>query len=309
MSSPLSAFASLGQPASNSEISVQINGVDLSTLIDVSLIDINYRESFSDRVDADFLEISISDPEGKLRTQFPLVPGMPVTASITINNWSTPASGSLTKQLSGFYVKSVKMEADKGSGTRLNIRCSTIDPTNSFRLTRKSAGYPAPGAAPTSLKALAQLVANENGWSLNFNATDFNITRVDQHDFSDATLLHRICGEKYYTYKVVGNTLFISDMASVESQPAIGTFVCPSTTEVGGFNGSGLVRWELRAESEDCMYAVSRSAMFDQTTGQTVIGTSTDPNVQKGPTLINHQHPHSPETFQQDGIEQENSGD
>jgi hypothetical protein len=57
------------------------------------------------------------------------------------------------------------------------------------------------------------------------------------------------------------------------------------------------------------MYQTSRSAMFDTISGQTVIGTSVDPNVPKGPTLLNHQHPHSPETFQQDGIEQENSGD
>ncbi len=282
-------------------INVTINGVNISDSIEPSLLEIRYKETWGDTLIADTLDISIADPEGLFRQKFTFSTYMPVDASITINNWNVPGISKMTKTISQMFVKSVRIDEDKGAGTKIRISCTSIPPQSPFRLQRKSTQYPAPGAAPTTLRALATQVCQQDGITggLQMTAPDQPIANKTQHDHSDAYLLHSLCKQYDYNMKVVNNTMYITDAAAIEATASLGAIMCPTNFDPGGWQGSGMKRWEFREETEDSQYATAGSSAYDVLSGQTAAGNAKDPRQNQGPELIIHEEPISPVTQQQ----------
>src|SRR5258707_6758978 len=281
-------------------ISVTINGVNISDSVEPSLLEIRYKETWGDTLIADTLDISIADPEGLFRQKFTFSTYMPVDASITINNWNVPGISKMTKTISQMFVKSVRIDEDKGSGTKIRISCTSIPPQSPFRLQRKSTQSPAPGAEPTTLRTLATQVCQQDGITggLQMTAPDQSIGNVTQHDHSDAYLLHRLCKQDDYNMKVVNNTMYITDAAAAEATASLGTIMCPTNDDPGGWQGSGMIRWEFREETEDTQYATATSSAFDVLSGQPVKAEAQDPRQTEGPALTLHEEPISPVTEQ-----------
>jgi hypothetical protein len=118
--------------------------------------------------------------------------------------------------------------------------------------------------SPNTLQQLAQQIAIQDGLTggVVYNAPTVTLTDVTQHDHSDAYLLYRLCSEKDFGIKIVNNTIYITDRARIDALPAIGTFVCPTPGNVGGWNGSGIEEWTFREETEE---RTIRLAMYHPT--------------------------------------------
>jgi hypothetical protein len=283
--------------------SLTINGVNVQPQIKNSLIPLTYKDVYSDSgtAQADTLEIVISDPEGLFRQTFQLKANMPVACSIAVTGWNAPQTGTMTKDFGSMYVRSVRIDSAKSSGTVVRICCTSIPPTSPFRLQKKSAQYPVqPGSTPITLSQLADIVCQTDGITggCQYTAgTDPAISSVAQHDHSDSYMLKKLCQEHDFTMKYKNDTLYISDMESVEAQAPSFNLVCPTQQQIGGINNSGMLHWEFCEETEDCSYGQCEVSTIDPTTGQNVTGNSRDSKNPNGAKLIDHMTLHTPESM------------
>jgi hypothetical protein len=255
-------------------LNVTLGGQDISSVLGPSLVSLSYHEAYKDEQLADSLEMTIADPEGKFRLTFTLATQQQITLSITVQNWAGPGSGSITKNCGIFYVTNVRIHTNKSQGTTISLSCSSINPSTSFRLERKSAAW-----SQTTVSGVAGQIATDNGWTLKFlPASDPASTRIDQHDHSDAYMLRKLCSENDFSFKIVSNTLWIRDNQEVEKQAPIGTIVAPTPDNVGGLNSSGIIDWSYSESTEDCAYADCVVSVKNNKSGKTVTQTTADPN-------------------------------
>jgi phage protein D len=244
-----SLLTSLSQVRKES-VKISYQGVDVSATFLPSLVDFTYKESFSDHQLTDTLELVLADPEGLLRKSWYLTTGQTVSASIIVENWSGAGSGTLTKPLGLMYIKTVRMGQSKGAGTSFLLSCSSLNPATAFRLEKKSRAW-----TNSTVKDVVHQIATDSQLTPNYTpATNPAMERLDQFDHSDAVALHRACDPHDFLPKVINNTLWIRDQHEVEMSSPVGTIVCPSTGNVGGINGSGIIRWEFSEATEDCNY-------------------------------------------------------
>ena len=285
-----SLISSLGQVRKAFPV-IQYQGVDVSQTFVPSLKDFVFKEGFGDHQMADTLEITLADPEGLFRKSWSLSTGQTVSASIVVQNWNGSGSGTLTKPLGIMYIKGVRIQQDKGAGTTVRISCTSINPDIGIRLEKKTRAW-----TQTTVRDVASQIATDNGLTLNYTpSTNPAMQRVDQHDHSDAYMLKKICSDNDYSFKIVNGQLWVRDRHQVETGPSVGTIVCPSTGNVGGVNGSGVIRWEFIETTEDANYSEADLKYKDPTTGNTVSETAVDPNHNPGPKLNYHRDPRTGE--------------
>lgn len=303
----VNALSALITPAQQVSFTIVIAGQNLTESVAQSLIEMTYTDTFVDKTMGDTLVIKIADPEGLFRQQFKFTASQEVLVTLTIQGWGAPYNQTLTKTLGAMWVVKVHMNGSASGGTVITLTCSSIPPQSPIKLQRKSAMYPATTGTTTSLKALATQICKADGITggLVMTAPDFSISGVSQHDHSDMYLLHRICAQKDYYIKVVNNTLYIISAATVDTLAPIFQIYCPSPGNPGGYMNSGMEDWEFKEETLDTNYSSCQVSVLDPTTGQTVIGTATDPKG-TGPVLIDHNQPVLPETESQDDINQDN---
>ncbi len=101
-----SIIGTLAQPARKVSLSIAVAGNDWTALVTNHLLNLCYKESFSDDTHAYTLELSLADPEGLFRRTFPVKAGMTVQASFVMQGWAGPGTGTSTKVLSPMWVHS-----------------------------------------------------------------------------------------------------------------------------------------------------------------------------------------------------------
>ncbi len=255
---------------------IQYNGNDVSAVVFPSLIGLTYKESYKDEVFSDTVDIELADPEGLFRLTWELAATQPLSLSLVMENWNGPESGKITKDCGTLFITAITMHSDKSKGTTITLTCSSMAPDLSIRLEKKSHAW-----EQKTVSGVVNQIAADNGWKPKYTpSTDDAMDRVDQHDHSDAYMLKKICSEHDFSWKVVNGTLWIRANADVESQSPIGTIVCPSPTDIGGLNGSGLVSWEFRENTEDCSYSSCQVDVKDNKTGKTVHAKAVAPQFQ-----------------------------
>jgi hypothetical protein len=267
---------------------ITYQGVDVSSTFIPSLKDFVFKEGFGDHQMSDTLEITLADPEGLFRRSWSLSTGQTVSASIVVENWNGPGTGTVTKPLGSMYIKGVRIKQTKGAGTTVRISCTSINPNVGFRLEKKSRAW-----TQTTVKDVANQIAIDNGLTLKYDpASNPQMDRVDQHDHSDAYMLQKIASTNDFSYKIVNNSLWIRDRHQVETGSAVGTIICPSKGNIGGINNSGVIDWEFIETTEDSNYSEADLKYKDPSTGNTVSQTVTDPNQKgPGPKLNYHKNP------------------
>ncbi len=253
---------------------ITFNGNDVSEVVYPSLISLTYRESYKDEQMSDVIELELGDPEALFRLTWTLAATKPLSLKLVMTNWNGPGTGNLEKDCGTMFITAVTMHSDKSKGTTIKLTCSSIAPNTSMRLEKKSHAW-----EQKTVSGVAKQIADDNGWKLKYTpGADDAMDRVDQHDHSDAYMLKKICSEHDFNYKIVNGFLWIRSNEDVEAQAPIGTIVCPTPTEVGGLNGSGLISWEFRENTEDCSYADCTVSVKNNKSGKTVEGTAEDPN-------------------------------
>lgn len=260
-----SLMSQLGSIVSKTTAQISYNGQSISAALGNCTLDLRYKETVNNT--SDTVNLSIADPEGLFRQQFTLGAYDKIAASLTTTGGRTPG----IKTLSDMFVKTVRVNSNKGGGTVIDIQCVSTPPQSSFRMQKKSNYWNG-----QTLKQICQGVAGENGWQLQYLAsTNPVIQRADQHDHSDANLLDRLCSEQDLVMKNVSGTLYIKSKTDLENQPPVGTMVCPSKGSVGGWNDTGLMRWEAEETTED-IYGSCEVTYTDPLTGRTTAATVVD---------------------------------
>jgi hypothetical protein len=264
-----SLLTSLGQ-VRKAYPQITYEGIDVSSTFQPSLVDFVYKEGFGDHQMADTLEITLADPEGLFRKSWSLSTGQTVSASIIVENWNGPFTGTLAKPLGSMYIKSVRIQQNKSGGTTVRISCTSISPEISFRLERKTRAW-----TQTTVNDVVNQIATDNHLTPRYTpSTNPQMERVDQHDHSDAYMVQKISSDNDYSFKVVNNSLWVRDRHAVEQSAPVGTIICPSPqTGPGGLNGSGVESWEFIESTEDCNYSQCDLTYKDNTTGDNLSAT------------------------------------
>jgi hypothetical protein len=290
---PDSLMGSLAQIPVKPIVSLSIGGVSASSgQFQNSFMDLVYKESFKQSVQADTLDITLADPEGLFRQTFTLDSYAQVNCSITL--------GGSTKVLPMMFIKGIRIDSDKHSGTKVKLSCTSSPAQSAFRLEKKSQAFPDPSGTQTSttLKDVAQKICDQDGKQLQYlPSRNPTIQRADQHDHSDSYMLHKLCSDNDFQFIEKNNTIWIRDMKDVESQSAIGTIQCPTKNQPGGWQNQGLLKWEFLETVED-IYGACDVKYTDPGTGKTAIGAATDPNQPADAPHLQHHRWFNPDTNQ-----------
>jgi hypothetical protein len=265
---------------------ISYSGADVSQEVYPSLQELTYKEGTESK--GDNVELKLADPEGRFRLTWSLKVAVPLNLSLESQNWLY--QGERTHRDCGsFEIKRISIRQDKRSGTIVSLSASSIPVSCSGRLERKNRAW-----TKTTLKAIAQQVATDNGLALRYIAKENpKIARTDQHDESDFVLLDRHAHENDLFVKVKQKTLWIISKEELEQQAPVGTIVCPTPGNPGGVNGrGGITSWEISESTED-IYKAAEVKFRNNKTGMTVTGTATDPKAVVGSVLRDKYNPHT----------------
>ena len=265
---------------------VNYNGADVTQQFYPSLQELSYREGTESKGDS--LELNLADPEGLFRQTFSLQAANRISLVLESSNWNYPGEY-IHHDCGTFEISRISIRQDKHSGTTVSLTANSISATSNARLERKSRAW-----TKTNLKTMAQQIAQDNGWQLQYQAKENpNIARTDQHDESDFVLLDRHAHEIDLFTKVKGGKLWVHSKEELERQAPVGVIICPTRDSPGGLNGvGGIISWEITETTED-IYKAAEVKWRNNKTGTTVTGTATDPKAKVGPTLRDKYNPHS----------------
>lgn len=181
---------------------VEINNIDVSAYITPYLNDFVY-------IDNDGLQNSQSDD-----IQITVVD----KNMFFFNN--PPARGSSIKVKFGyenkikdagiFYIDTYEPIYSRGQGRLFKIKALSKDVKSSFRELKTVA------FENTSLKKIAQEIANKHQYKLIFNAPDVSYKRLTQHQKRDLQFLKELCHLYGYTLKVNNKTIIINDPSTAD---------------------------------------------------------------------------------------------
>lgn len=258
---------------------ITYNGADVTADWINSIETLTWKRGIGQNKVADTISMTLSDRDGKFRATYNVIAKQQIKLSVESANWNYPGEF-VTSDATQMEIVKIEIEMNKTGGSKLHIEASSIPPSGNFRLTKKSRS-----AVKTDLKTIAQTIATEHGWKLDYRASvNPKVAYSAQHDQSDAAWLERFCHEQDLTYKPKNGVLTIIGNQDLEAQAATLTIVCPSlATGPGGINGRGIISVRLQEDVEDT-YAHSVVSSKDVKTGKVTTGQADDSD-SKGPTL------------------------
>jgi hypothetical protein len=200
-----------------SVISLQYLGDDISSII---LIRLSYHDRIS--YQADSLEFTIADPDGTFRNQFSFKAGNNLQFGLSALNWAYPGE-SLSQQYGEFSITRVN-PAMSASGSTVDIKCSSVPLSSSFRLEMKFQRW-----TESTLSNIAGQIASDNSMQLSYQGTDQKIASIEQYDESDFVFLSRVAQTVGMSMKVRNNVITIFSRKDYESKPPKGFITFPPT--------------------------------------------------------------------------------
>ena len=176
---------------------VELNNKDVSAYITPYLLKFSYIDNDGlDKDESDDVEIELEDSTGFFRK-------------------NPPARGSSLKVRFGyeeeirdagtFFVDSYNFKYSR-SGAVFTIRALAKDVKASYR-TLKTTAF-----ENTTLKKIAQDIANRNGYKLFWEGVDVSFQRIDQYKERDLEFLHKLCKRYGYTCKISDKKIVIRDI-------------------------------------------------------------------------------------------------
>lgn len=265
---------------------ISYNNGDVTAQVFPSLKELCYREGTE--FTGDSVDLKLADPEGKFRLTWTLKAAVPLNLALESYNWNYPGER-IHRDCGSFEIHRIEIRQEKGGGTTVELAATSIPVSANGRLERKSRAW-----TKTTLKAIAQQIATDNGLALQYNAKENpKISRADQHDESDFVLLERHAQESDLFVKVKQKTLWIISKEELEHQAPVGTIVCPTPGNPGGVNGQGgIVSWEINETTED-IYKAAEVSFRNNKSGRVVTQSVTDPNAVVGPVHRVKDDPHA----------------
>jgi len=261
-----------------------------------ALLNLTWRRSVgnSHEKNADSITLSLADPTGHFRHNYDLEVKQTLRLQVESWNWNYPGEH-LLSDAREMHITRIEIEGGKDRGSTVHLTASSIDPATHFRHTKNSRAV-----EKSDLKTVAAQVANDNGWTLDYQAkVNPQIAHAEQHDQSDATFLQRFCHEHDLYFRPINKVLIIGSMQDLENQPPKGTIVAPTPNNPGGINGRGIISWRLEEDIEDT-YANCLVSSKDEKTGKVTSGLAADAD-QKGPTHNEVKKPVGPVVDRQPG--------
>ena len=263
---------------------VSYGGGDVSAQALGSLQELSYKEGTEQT--GDTVEMKLADPEGLIRMSWSLKSATAITLALESENWNYIGERTY-RDCGSFQVNRISIRQDKHSGSIVSISATSIPVSSNSRLEKKNKAW-----TNTTLQAMAQQIASDNGLSLQFQTQENpKIARSDQHDESDFVLLDRHCQENDLFLKVKSGALWVISKEQMENQTPVGTIICPKLDSPGGINGGGVENWEISESTEDT-YKGAKVSWRNNRTGQTVTGQTIDPKAVVGAMLHDKYIPH-----------------
>ena len=176
---------------------IEINNKDVSAYITPFLVSFTYIDNDGLQKDeSDDIEIELEDSQ-----------------NFFIKN--PPARGSSLKVKFGyedkirsagvFFIDSFEYSSSR-SGDTFRIKALTKDVKASYRTIKTTA------FENTSLKKIAEKIAKDNGYQLNFAGEDISFTRITQQEKRDLQFLFELCNRYGYICKVADKKLIIRSL-------------------------------------------------------------------------------------------------
>jgi hypothetical protein len=258
-----------------SVISIQYQGGDISSLIQPNLKRLSYHDRIS--YQSDNLEFTIADPTGQFRNQFTFKSGTSLQFGLTGLNWAYPGE-TVSANYGQFAITRVAPSQSGGSGTEIDIRCSSI-PISTFRLEMKFQRW-----QESRLQNIAnQIVSDNPPMTLSYLAsTDPFVATIEQYDESDFVFLSRVCQTVGMSMKVKNNQVIVFSRKEYEARAPKGTITFPPGQQLPGIpfdssssygvNGVGGIESWSCTDNLDGIFKGCRVVIRSPYSGQTTTG-------------------------------------
>jgi len=270
-------------PLPSSQVSIQYNGSDVSSIIQPNLLKLVYHDRIS--YQSDNLEFTIADPNGIFRNEFSFQNGSGVQFGLGSQNFGYIGE-SLFNDYGAFAITRVSPSQSR-SGSTVDIRCSSVPIKSSFRLEMKFNRW-----QEIRLKGMATQIASDNQMQLSYQAsTDPAIATIEQTDESDFVFLSRVAQTVGMSVKIKNNSIIVFSRSEYEAKPPKGIITFPPTpglllsnilnpgTAAGyGVNGQGgMISWSA-SDNLDGIFKDCRITIRSIDSGKTTIGKFVDQN-------------------------------
>jgi hypothetical protein len=264
-----------------SVVSINYQQGDISSLIQPNLKRLSYHDRISYR--SDNLEFTIADPNGQFRNQFTFKSGTSLQFGLTGHNWAYPGEV-VSANYGQFAITRVAPSQSGGSGTEIDIRCSSI-PISSFRLEMKFQRW-----TESRLQNIAnQIVSDNPPLTLSYQAsTDPPIAAIEQYDESDMVFLSRVAQTVGMSIKIKNNQVIVFSRKEFEARPPKGIITFPPGQQLPGIpfdksvsyrvNGvGGMESWSC-SDNLDGIFKGCRVVIRSPYSGLTTTGQYVDPD-------------------------------
>lgn len=239
--------------ARRTEISVRINGVDVSADMNKYLLSLTYTDNEEDKTDD--LQISLDDREGIWLTDWLSASekGTQISAVIIQKNWESEGAERILD--CGIF----EIDSLDGSGppAAASIKATSLPFSSAVRTATQTKAW-----ENIKLSAIAGEIAKKHSMECMFESSyDPLYTRREQVQISDIVFLQGLCKEAGISLKVSANIIILFDEADYEEKAAV--------REIRR-GVSDVVSYRFGTSTNDTQYANCHVSYTDPETGQTI---------------------------------------
>lgn len=197
------------------EFMIVYGRVDVTGKVRNYLQSASYTDSASG--DSDKISLNMEDRKRKWVGNWKPIKGDRMALTIRTVNWKSEGDSY------EFYCGNFLIDDLSGSGPprALSIGGVAVPQDNDFRTRKKTHTW-----AATSLRTIAADIASLAGVKLVFDASDIQITSVEQSEVTDCSFLTSLCESYGYAMKVHSEKLIIYDVEAYEQKPSVKTICC-----------------------------------------------------------------------------------
>lgn len=201
------------QNARKAAVIIKYNGMDISTDIAGSLIDLSYSDNAPGQLDD--LQITLEDALRRWQGPWNPLEGDTITASIQVVDWLA-AGDKRTLPLGTFEVDSATLA---GPPDTVQIKALSLPAGVGARREKRSKAW-----EKFSLRSIAQDIADRAKLTLLYEVPDNPVyDRLDQTEQSDMAFLLDLCNKEGVALKVSAGKLVLFDEHTYETRQAVAT--------------------------------------------------------------------------------------
>lgn len=221
--------------------------------------------TFDDKADgsSDSISLSLRDPGKKWLNGWYPDAGAKIEAAITLHDWAHEGDTQVLE--CGTFI--IDNPSFSGEGTKVTLNAVSKPANSSFNETKKTHTWES-----VTIQQIASNVAKSAGVSLEYDADEIKIEKIEQNDTDDGAFLADVCKKYGLILKVYSDKLIIFDRERYKAKPAVATIDITdmsqwsSSPELQGTYTGGEIAYTNGKAEKELIYKTGKAGRWYKST-------------------------------------------